>query len=798
MNATKKILDRLEQETGCKPQPDGSGGYKARCPAHEDENPSLSVSEGDEGRVLLYCHAGCEIEAVLEALGLEMSDLFSDTTGGGAPVVETQPGKKRRSAKIYPTLDEAVEAARQTTSRHGEMQETDRYKYLDDAKNDYMVVVRFDPVSGNGKKTYRPLHVVEGGWCMGDPPGLLPLLGLPYLREYPDTVYIFEGEKCAGAGYFLGFISTTSAHGAKSASKSDWSPLAGRDVVLVPDHDKAGKQYAEDVAGILVGLNPPAIVRIIDPDKLYGAGEDIVDFIVAKSPNGNPAELDDGAKARLRDEVEAAAEAAEYWEPEDPFEILDGAPDMIRRPLCMVEGRGYLFTRVFGGRGGSGMDYRVILCSDGRVCTDMPLEGVIPSAELGISVDLPQMPRRDKLLSGAGLKDFLAGDVMHPVDLLQRVCRVVDHFMDFNYCFGSQQHMSLFVALYIMATYFLDSFDVIGYLWPNGDKGCGKTKLISIVTSLGYLGELITVGSTSASMRDLAALGGILGFDDAENIMKRGADPEKRALMLAGNRRGVTVTLKEKVKDQWETKHVPIYCPRVYSAINQPDDVLGSRTIVIPLVRSADSTKAGLDPSGPESWPQGVVRRELVDSLWLTGLKHMPAVRECYRRVPERVNVTGRDLEPWRGVLAVALWLEECHQAEGLFGVITGLMRTYIRERSDIVEDPCTVVLVKALCRIRHIGENRNKTGKEDVLVFMPGNVADIMCNIAIAEDIPYEGDHYVSVQRVGVMLKQQRFKRGVRSATGRCWMASVNRLEQLAKAYGVDHGGAGAEGAVS
>lgn len=46
------------------------------CPAHEDRSPSLSVNEGDDGRVLINCFAGCEAAAVVEAIGLNLRDLF--------------------------------------------------------------------------------------------------------------------------------------------------------------------------------------------------------------------------------------------------------------------------------------------------------------------------------------------------------------------------------------------------------------------------------------------------------------------------------------------------------------------------------------------------------------------------------------------------------------------------------------------------------------------------------------------------------------------------------------------------
>jgi hypothetical protein len=52
-------------------------GWTAVCPAHDDRNPSLSIDERD-GRILLYCHAGCSTEAVCVALEVELRDLFKE------------------------------------------------------------------------------------------------------------------------------------------------------------------------------------------------------------------------------------------------------------------------------------------------------------------------------------------------------------------------------------------------------------------------------------------------------------------------------------------------------------------------------------------------------------------------------------------------------------------------------------------------------------------------------------------------------------------------------------------------
>lgn len=66
----------------------GSGRYQARCPAHDDKGPSLSVRELDDGRVLVHCFAGCDVHSVLSVVGLTFDDLF--------PPREIEHGKPER------------------------------------------------------------------------------------------------------------------------------------------------------------------------------------------------------------------------------------------------------------------------------------------------------------------------------------------------------------------------------------------------------------------------------------------------------------------------------------------------------------------------------------------------------------------------------------------------------------------------------------------------------------------------------------------------------------------------------
>lgn len=72
MSDITALLARLDRVRG------SSNRWTARCPAHDDDNPSLSIRLIDDGRVLIHCHAGCGAAAVLDAVGLDYDALYPD------------------------------------------------------------------------------------------------------------------------------------------------------------------------------------------------------------------------------------------------------------------------------------------------------------------------------------------------------------------------------------------------------------------------------------------------------------------------------------------------------------------------------------------------------------------------------------------------------------------------------------------------------------------------------------------------------------------------------------------------
>jgi putative DNA primase/helicase len=75
--AVQRVVARLNNARA------NGSGWTARCPGHDDGHNSLSIDEGEDGRALLYCHVGCDVERIVAGLGIDLRDLFPGEGEGG-------------------------------------------------------------------------------------------------------------------------------------------------------------------------------------------------------------------------------------------------------------------------------------------------------------------------------------------------------------------------------------------------------------------------------------------------------------------------------------------------------------------------------------------------------------------------------------------------------------------------------------------------------------------------------------------------------------------------------------------
>ena len=121
-------------------------------------------------------------------------------------------------------------------------------------------VYRFEPAPG--KKQFRPWNVATGKFEGLDP---RPLYNLPGVAR-SESVVLVEGEKCAQALIDIGICATTAMHGAKApVDKTDWSPLAGKSVLIWPDKDKPGWDYAAAASEAITASGARTVALLVPP-----------------------------------------------------------------------------------------------------------------------------------------------------------------------------------------------------------------------------------------------------------------------------------------------------------------------------------------------------------------------------------------------------------------------------------------------------------------------------------------------------------------------------------------------------
>lgn len=206
-------------------------GWTARCPAHDDHNPSLSVSVGADGRTLIKCHAGCASEDICNAVGRKPADLF--------------PGRNGHSKRIVATYD-----------------------YTDESGALLYQVVRYDPKDFRQR---RPDPAGLDGWNWSTKGVRRVLYRLPKVRESIASgyaIFVCEGEKDCDALIQRGLTATCNSGGAGKWSDGYLNDLKGAtEVVIIADKDEPGRKHAREVAASLFGrVNAVKVVELPDPD----------------------------------------------------------------------------------------------------------------------------------------------------------------------------------------------------------------------------------------------------------------------------------------------------------------------------------------------------------------------------------------------------------------------------------------------------------------------------------------------------------------------------------------------------
>lgn len=240
----------------------GENQYQARCPCHDDAKASLSISTGKDGKLLVYCHAGCSGETILKYIR-DMNIVTFDTN------------KKTTKAK-------------QTLGK-----ETAIYSYVDRFGNELYQKVRYEP------KDFRCRVQVAGQWkysLSGVAKVLYNLKSIVDSAVNDTLVCICEGEKdCETLSKLgLGIVTTTNFDGASKWREEYNDDLKNRRVIIFEDNDESGKLHTRELVKHLKNwVSSLSVVRFAElEDKA-----DVSDFCAINWSN---------AKERVNEKIQNA------------------------------------------------------------------------------------------------------------------------------------------------------------------------------------------------------------------------------------------------------------------------------------------------------------------------------------------------------------------------------------------------------------------------------------------------------------------------------------------------------------
>ena len=531
--------DILAAFTGIKK---AGAGWTAKCPAHEDRRASLSIGQGDNGRWLLTCHAGCSLDAILAAVNLETSDLFPQKGNG--------PGRHIVATYDYRDV-------------RGELQ----YQ-----------VVRYEP------KDFRQRRPDGNGGWIWNTRGVAPLVYRRQELQGREAAIVPEGEKDVDRLWALGLPGTCNSGGAGKWKQVHTEQLVAagvKRVVVIPDADTPGQTHGQVVArscvatGLAVKIMPlPDGVKDVSAYLDAGGTKTDVLTVIKDAPLYEPsqAESPDPDDRREREpgagppDVEttlAQCDLAEIPTPPSPANMatLEQGLRQLRTALNAADP-----LRIAAVRGALVVKCQAAKVPSPAALIDSALAPLKQAASEQNANDLELFPIDDPWpdpVDGAVLLDDL-GDVIRQHVVLPPGADIA-------------------IPLWCLHTHLMDCWDVSPFLLISSPVWrCGKSTLADFVAGLSHRSLISSNTSDAALFRCIEKFAPTLILDEADSWIK--LRDELRGILNSGHKRSGAKVLRAD-GDTHEPRVFSTWAPKVLALIGRPPATIGDRSVAIPMRR---------------------------------------------------------------------------------------------------------------------------------------------------------------------------------------------------------------------
>ncbi|MDI1360861.1 DUF3631 domain-containing protein [Methylotenera sp.] len=458
-------------------------------------------------------------------------------------------------------IKQAAKAITENQRKNGYISEA-LHNYTDVDGN--ILYVRLRMVNINGDKWIRPLsRNIVGDWTELKEPIFSdgkPLYNLHSIANNPNNaIYLVEGEKCADALIKLGLIATTSG-GASSAKDASWQILAGREIIIWPDNDQAGLQYASDAFVKLTSVN--ATVKQVDIDLLnLPVKGDCVDWMQQfEGKHGrNAMKMDiDTLPLRSGAQINIISDCFQS----NGAKVFPQSDDEVIAWLATL----------------STIEYDRARKDQAKV-----LKIQIKTLDNIVKAERESLNRDDSPFSD--IESW--NEPINPAQLLDDITSTIQRFIVLD------KHQAQVASLWICACWFIDVIDCAPIALINApERACGKTQLLTVLARLAPRTAQASGISPSVLFRMIEAYQPTLFIDEVETVLKE--NEELRGLINAGHTRDSAYVWRSVAKgDDFEPKRFTVWGMKAIAGINaiKLAETVTSRSIVFELRRKTASEK---------------------------------------------------------------------------------------------------------------------------------------------------------------------------------------------------------------
>lgn len=358
---------------------------------------------------------------------------------------------------------------------------------------------------------------------------------------------------------------------------------------------------------------------------------------------------------------------------------------------------------------------------------------------------------------------------------------------------------TLYHALWDMGTYFFHLFNCFPYHFIGGLKRSGKTKDLTVHYCLAFNAVFSNNMSTASIYRLIQNARTTLLIDESEKLAYKGQMSERtlefRSLLLSGYKRsGKTYRTEKNEKDRLQPQPFEVYSPKAVANIQGLEDVMEDRCKTTILKRSRDAKIMNLEvDESAEEWSS------LRNKLYVLFLTCWREIKEIYDKIGESSEpselmnpktdtlfpkedldtyLVGRELELWKGILALALFLDKKNVSvsrftgspDSLGSLIPKLAIDDAKQRQvENVTETGEIILAQILTQL---------VQKDD---YYP--IKTLKEEMAKAYD---EEQKWLTTQWIGNALRRLGFREKRRVGTGYQYLLSTADVEDLAKRLGL------------